>query len=141
VSLAGIKSNSARQRQTEEDAVYTALADIVLAVHLSWIVFVAIGTLWTRRRRVLTGFHLLSLVWGITVEAGPWPCPLTLLEQYLETRAGILPYQGGFLLHYLDAIVYPDIPAWLLMAFGIGVCIVNLAIYARRFTTPTEPRQ
>jgi hypothetical protein len=113
--------------------VYTALADAVLVVHLSWIVFVMIGTLWTRDRRVLTGIHIASLVWGVIVEAGPWPCPLTLLEQYLETKAGADPWQGGFLLHYLDAIVYPDIPAWVLVAFGIGVCTVNLAIYARRF--------
>jgi hypothetical protein len=113
--------------------VYTALADAVLAVHLSWIVFVMIGTLWTRGRRVLTGIHIASLIWGVIVEAGPWPCPLTLLEQYLETKAGVGPYQEGFLLHYLDAIVYPDIPARILIGFGVGVCVVNLAIYARRF--------
>ena len=117
--------------------MHTALADTVLVVHLTWIVFVAIGALWTRGRRVLTAIHLLSLVWGIIVEAGPWPCPLTLLEQFFETKAGIDPWRGGFLLHYLDAIVYPDIPAWLLIAFGIGVCVVNLAIYARRFMSRT----
>jgi hypothetical protein len=113
--------------------VYIALADVVLGVHLSWIVFVMIGTLWTGGRRVLTGIHIASLVWGVIAEAGPWPCPLTLLERYLETKAGVDPYQGGFLLHYLDAIVYPDIPAWVLIGFGIAVCAVNMAIYARRF--------
>ena len=113
--------------------MYTALADGVLAVHLGWIVFVAAGSLWTRGRRVLTAVHIASLVWGIAVEAGPWPCPLTLLEQHLETLAGVDPYRGSFLLHYLDAIVYPDIPSWLLMAAGIGVCVLNLAVYARRY--------
>jgi len=118
--------------------VYTALADAVLAVHLTWIVFVMIGVLFTRGRRALTAIHLLSLVWGVIVEAGPWPCPLTLLENFFEMKAGAVPYQGGpyqggFLLHYLDAVVYPDIPAWLLVACGIGVCAVNLVVYARRF--------
>jgi hypothetical protein len=118
--------------------VFTALADAVLAVHLTWIVLVMIGALFTRGRRVLTAIHLLSLVWGIIVEAGPWPCPLTLLENFFETKAGAVlyqggPYQGGFLLHYLDAVVYPDIPASLLATLGIGVCAINLAIYARRF--------
>jgi len=101
-------------------------------VHLIWIVWVAIGFLWTRGRRVLSAIHLASLLWGIAVEAGPWPCPLTLLEQFLETKAGVNPYQGGFLLHHLDAIVYPDTPAWLLMALGIGVCAANLVVYAGR---------
>jgi len=113
--------------------VCTALADAVLAAHLTWIVFVMTGALLTRGRRVLTGIHLVSLVWGILVEAGPWPCPLTLLENFLEMKAGVDPYRGGFLLHYLDAVVYPDIPAWLLVAFGVGVCAINLAVYARRF--------
>ncbi len=118
--------------------MYATLANIVLIVHLSWIVAVAVGFLWTRGRRVLTAIHLTSLVWGIAVEAGPWPCPLTLLEQFLETKAGVDPYHGGFLLHYLDAIVYPDIPAWLLMTLGVGVCAANLLVYARRFTSASS---
>jgi hypothetical protein len=121
--------------------VYSTLADVVLIVHLSWIVSVAIGFLWTRGRRVLTAIHLASLVWGIAVEAGPWPCPLTLLEQFLEKKAGVDPYRGGFLLHYLDAIVYPDVPASLLMALGIGVCAANLAVYARRLTSALSGRR
>ena len=113
--------------------MYIALADAVLAVHLTWILFVMIGALLTRGRRVLTGIHLISLVWGIIVEAGPWPCPLTLLENFFEMKAGVEPYQGGFLLHYLDALVYPDISERLLVELGVAVCVMNLAIYARRF--------
>jgi hypothetical protein len=41
----------------------------------------------------------------------PWPCPLTDLENWFEGKAGVQPYQGGFLLHYLDKLVYPDISA------------------------------
>jgi hypothetical protein len=51
----------------------------------------------------------------------------------LEARAGIAPYQGGFLLHYLDVLVYPNIPPDLLTGFGVAVCVVNLGVYARRF--------
>ena len=62
----------------------------------------------------------------------PWPCPLTLLENWLEGRAGIEPYQGGFLLHYLDKLVYPDISANVLTIAGVIVCVANLAFYARQ---------
>ena|SRR5438477_13022092 len=79
------------------------------------------------------GLHLGSLVWGILIEILPWTCPLTWAENWLETRAGIAPYQGGFMLHYLDALIYPNIPPGLLTGFGVAVCIVNLGIYARRF--------
>jgi hypothetical protein len=55
------------------------------------------------------------------------------LENWLESRAGVEPYQGGFLLHYLDAPVYPNIPPVLLTVAGVVICMVNLALYARAF--------
>lgn len=90
------------------------------------------GAFWTRGRAFLTAFHLLSLVWGIIVEVSPFPCPLTLAEQWLETKAGINPYHGAFLIHYLDSIVYPDLPEWLLIYVGVAICALNLLIYAQR---------
>lgn len=109
-----------------------ALAAVVLAVHLAWIVWVMVGAFFTRGRPWLTGFHLASLVWGIVVDAGPWPCPLTMLEQWLETRAGMTPYSGSFMVHYLDAIVYPNVPVSLIIGFAVAVCGANLLVYAWR---------
>jgi hypothetical protein len=108
------------------------LAAAVLAVHLAWILWVFAGALWTRGRPWLTGLHLASLVWGIIAEAGPWPCPLTLAENALESRAGIHPYSGGFLVHYLDGIVYPNLPAAVVISFGVAVCCANLLVYLVR---------
>ena len=62
----------------------------------------------------------------------PWPCPLTVLENWLEAKAGVEPYQGGFLLHYLDKLVYPDISATVLTVGGVLVCVLNLALYGRQ---------
>ncbi len=114
--------------------MYQALAGTTLAVHLAWIAFVIAGALWTRGRPWLTAFHLLSLVWGIIVEVTPVDCPLTLLEWWSERKAGFAAYHGGCLIHYLSAVVYPDLPDWLLTALGVGVCLANLIVYARRAT-------
>jgi len=54
--------------------------------------------------------------------------PLTILENSLESQAGVQPYQGGFLLHYLDSLVYPNISATLLASAGVTVCSVNLMV-------------
>ena len=62
---------------------------------------------------------------------GLW-CPLTALEQWLEIRGNVSPYRGPFLLHYLDAVVYPNIPPKLLIAAAVVVCILNLGIYVPR---------
>jgi hypothetical protein len=116
-----------------------ALAAMVLFVHLVWIFWAIAGALWTRGRPWWTAFHVLSLIWGIIVETGPWPCPLTLLEQRLEARAGMHTWVGGFLVHYLDATIYPNLPDWLITAFGVAVCAFNLGIYARRLWKVLRP--
>ena len=114
------------------------LAAAVLTVHLAWILWAIAGTLWTRGRPWLTAFHVLSLIWGIIVELGPWPCPLTLAEQWIESRVGMNSsshvWTGGFLAHYLEAVIYPDLPEWLIAGFGVAVCVFNLGIYGWRFS-------
>ncbi|HSY99203.1 MAG TPA: DUF2784 domain-containing protein [Terriglobales bacterium] len=111
---------------------YTALAIAVLFLHALFILWVVLGALLTRFRPVLRWLHIASLVWGILTEVLPWPCPLTLLENWLEGCAGVEPYQDGFLLHYLDKLVYPDISANVLTIAGVVVCIANLAFYVRQ---------
>jgi Protein of Unknown function (DUF2784) len=112
--------------------LYSALASVVLILHALFIVWVVFGALLTRGRPTLRWLHVVSLVWGVLTEVLPWPCPLTLLENWLESRAGVQPYEGGFLLHYLDKLVYPNIPAGVLTAAGVVVCALNLAFYARQ---------
>ena len=108
---------------------YTAQAVAVLILHALFIVWVVFGALVTRKRPLLRWLHIASLVWGILAELTLWPCPLTLLENWLEAEAGVEPYQGGFLLHYLDRLVYPDISVMVLTAIGVLVCTLNLAFY------------
>ncbi len=113
--------------------MYSTSAAAILALHLLFILWVVFGVAVTRRRPVLRWLHLGCSVWAILIEILPWTCPLTWAENWLEARAGIAPYQGGFLLHYLDALVYPNIPPGLLTGLGVAVCVVNLGIYAMRF--------
>ena len=112
---------------------YSAAASSVLILHALFIVWVVFGALLTRCRPILRWLHIGSLVWGILAELLPWPCPLTLLENWLEGKAGVQPYQGGFLLHYLDKLVYPDISLTVLTTVGVIVCTVSLAFYGWQF--------
>ena len=112
--------------------VYSGLAVCVLFLHMLFILWVVFGVLLTLSRPALRWLHVVSLVWGILTELLPWPCPLTVLENWLEAKAGVQPYRGGFLLHYLDKVVYPDISASALTVAGVLVCVLNLAVYGRR---------
>ncbi len=119
--------------------LYSALAISVLFLHALYILWVIFGALLTRSCPILRWLHIASLVWGIVTELLPWPCPLTLVENWFEGKAAVQPYQGGFLLHYLDRLVYPDISATVLTVAGVSVCIFNLAVYAGRVWS--APRQ
>jgi hypothetical protein len=109
--------------------IYSALAIFVLFLHTLFIVWVIFGALLTRSRPVLRWLHISSLVWGVLTELLPWPCPLTVLESWLERSAGVEPEQGGFLLYYLDKLVYPDISPATLTTAAVLICSLNLAFY------------
>jgi hypothetical protein len=108
---------------------YSALAIPVLLLHALYILWVVLGALLTRSRPILVWLHVASLVWGILTELLPWPCPLTVLENWLEHNAGVEPHHGGFLLRYLDKLVYPDISSSMLTTAAVIVCALNLAFY------------
>ena len=38
-----------------------------------------------------------------------------------------------FLLRLLDAVVYPDLPEWLVVSGAVVVCIAILCLYLRRY--------
>jgi hypothetical protein len=107
------------------------LAGLVLTLHLLFILWVVGGILVVRHYPRLKWVHIVSLAYGIFVEIVPWlPCPLTVLEQILEERAGVATYRGSFLFHYLDALVYPNVPVVLLVTLAVVFCVGNLIYYA-----------
>ena len=117
------------------------IAIAILSAHVLWILAVIFGAPFTRGRPIWSALHIASLIWGIIVEVGPWPCPFTLAEQYFEARAGIQAYQGSFLLHYIDKIVYPNVPWWLIATVGASICALNLGIYVWRFFQALRARR
>ena len=116
---------------------FHTLAVLVLVLHLLFIGWVLLGWLLTRRRPWLRWAHIVSLVYGIAIETGPWPCPLTQLENYFLERSGIAPYREPFLVHYLEAVVYPDVSPALLTWCAVPICGFILATYVRRFRRRT----
>ena len=110
---------------------FSLLATLTLFLHGVFIIWVIFGALVARSRPFLRALHIASLVWGVLTEVLPWPCSLTLAENWLQQKAGTQPYQGGFLLHYLDKLVYPDVPAKILTIAAVIICLLNLGFYAR----------
>jgi hypothetical protein len=113
--------------------MYPAAADAVLVIHLLFILWVIFGGVLTRGRPLLTAVHLVSCIWGVLVEILPLTCPLSVAETWLEVRAGVPGYHGGFLLHYLDLLVYPDVPPLVLSVAAVIVGAANFVVYWNRW--------
>ena len=87
--------------------LYRIFADFVVIAHLSFIVFIAVGSLLVLKWPRLLRPHLAVVVWAAAIVTVGFTCPLTPLEQHLRIRAGHSSYDGGFVDHYLDGVVYP----------------------------------
>ena len=106
-------------------------ADAVVALHLAFVVFAAVGGLLAWRRLAYAWVHLPALAWAAYVEFSGTICPLTPLENLLRVRAGEAGYAGSFVEHYLMPVLYPagltpDAQKWI----GAALVALNVAIYA-----------
>jgi len=116
---------------------YARLADLILALHFAFILFVSVGGLAVLRWPRLSFIHLPFLAYGAAIELVGWVCPLTPLEQHLRRLAGQAGYEGGFIEHYVGGIVYPA--GWERAHVSLALVLVafNILVYgllARRLT-------
>ncbi len=111
--------------------IYGLLADLVLALHALFVVFVVLGGLLALRWRRAVFVHVPCALWGAWVALAGWICPLTPLEVVLRQQAGEGGYTGGFLERYLVPILYPgDLTRGIQIGLGVVVLVLNIAIYA-----------
>ena len=87
--------------------IYRALADLVLVVHLAFVLFVVLGGLLVLRGPRVAWLHVPAAVWGVLIEYTGWICPLTPLENSFRARGGEAGYSGGFIEHYIQPLLYP----------------------------------
>lgn len=110
---------------------YRLLADLVLGLHLLFIVFALGGGLLARRWRWLPWLHLPVLAWGAAVEFTGWICPLTPLENALRLAAGQAAYAGSFVERCLAPLIYPgELTREWQFALGGLLLAGNALIYA-----------
>ncbi len=116
---------------------YRIAADLVLAVHTLFVIFVILGLVliliggargwpWVKNPWFRLG-HLLAI--GVVV-AQAWLgalCPLTTLEMVLRPRAGGAVYSGSFIAHWMEALLYHEAPPWV---FATGYTVFGLLVVA-----------
>ncbi len=113
---------------------YRLGADLILIVHLLFVLFVVFGGLLAWRWRRLVRVHLAAVIWGALVEFTGFICPLTPLEVRLRELGGEAGYAGDFIGHYLAGLLYPaGLTRSLQIGLGIAVVLINALIYGLGF--------
>ena len=126
---------------------YRLLADGVLFLHLGIVVFVVCGLPlvvvgnWLRWNSVnRLWFRLLHLAAIAVVAAQAWfgvVCPLTTLEMWLRHQGRSPTYQGSFVEHWVQRLLYYEAPGW---AFTLAYSVFGLLVLAVWFCYPPQRR-
>lgn len=111
--------------------IYRLLADVVLVLHLGFVVFVVLGGLLVLRWPRIAWVHVPVALYGVLIEFVGWVCPLTPLENDLRRLGGEAGYEGGFVEHYVMALLYPSgLSHGVQIALGFLVLLVNAVVYS-----------
>jgi hypothetical protein len=111
--------------------IYRALADLVLVVHLAFVLFVVLGGLLVLRRPRVAWLHVPAAIWGVLIEYTGRICPLTPLENSFRMRGGEAGYTGGFIEHYIQPLLYPaGLTRLTQVVLGSLALVLNLTAYA-----------
>jgi hypothetical protein len=110
--------------------LFRSAADLVLVVHLAFVLFVVLGGLLALRWRRMAWVHVPVALYGAAIEFVGFICPLTPLEVWLRRRGGEAGYEGGFVEHYVAAALYPSgLTREIQIALGTGVLVLNAIVY------------
>ena len=110
--------------------LYRVAADLLVLLHLLFIIFVVAGGFTVFKWHWMAWFHVPAAFWGAMIEFRGWICPLTPLENTLRKLAGEEGYSEGFIEHYILQVVYPPgLTRDLQMTLGTLVVVINVLIY------------
>ena len=105
-------------------------ADLILVIHLAFIVFVVLGGLLILRYRWIVYVHIPAALWGAFVETSGRICPLTIWENSLRRSAGDSGYAESFVENYILPVIYPaGLTRNVQFAMAGLVIVSNVVIY------------
>jgi hypothetical protein len=110
---------------------FRVAVDVLVVVHLLFICFVVGGVFLAWRWQRIIWTHIPAVIYGVLIEFIGFTCPLTPLEDYLRRRAGEAGYSGGFINHYLVALIYPH-GLTHVMKIGLGAFVLVVAVIGYR---------
>jgi hypothetical protein len=116
--------------------VYKILTDLVVGIHLAWIIFMIFGALVGRYVLWVKWLHIGGLIFSLFLQIFSWYCPLTYLEVWLQARHDpSLTYTGSFIAHYAERLVYLEISRSVVLIGTMGVAVFSFWFYRKGHET------
>lgn len=111
--------------------VYKLLSDLVILLHLLWILFILFGFLVALKYLRVSFIHIAGLVITLVLNLGGWYCPLTYLENYLQGLYDPqLPHADSFITNNLQKLIYLELDEVYLRMGAIVWVGLNMVCYA-----------
>ena len=130
------------------DSLYLLAADTILIFHVMFVAFVVVSLIAIYVGRLLSWswvhnlwFRLAHLAAILVVVLQSWAgmlCPLTVWESELRRLAGASAYEGSFVQHWLQTLLYYDAP-W--AVFVIAYTLFGVLVIASWFVVPPRRHQ
>ena len=132
----------------DSSTIFLLAADVILLLHVLFVAFIVLGLVlifvgktrawhWVRN----PWFRLMHLGAVIVIVIQSWLgviCPLTSIEMTLRARAADTVYSGSFIAHWLEHLLYYQLPPWVFVfcytLFGVAVGVSWYWIRPRGFT-------
>ena len=109
-------------------------ADIVVLIHLAFVIYAALGGLLFSWRPWFIWLHVPAFLWAVWIEFTGGICPLTHLENWLRIKAGQGSYESDFVANYILPLLYPvGLTRNLQIIMAILIIVINVAIYGLIF--------
>ena len=109
---------------------FRLLSDVVVLLHLTFILFAVLGGIFVIWWRRILWLHLPAVALAAWIEFSGKICPLTYLENWLLVKSGQGGYHGDFIANYIMPIVYPpNLTRKIQITMAAAVIIINLLIY------------
>jgi hypothetical protein len=119
------------------------LADLIVVFHASYVMCVVLGLVvilvgvvlnWSWVRNFwFRMIHLLMIGIVVFESLAGIPCPLTVWEKQLRTRAGQVSYTGDFLGYWAHRLIFYQAPTWV---FTLVYTLFGLAVMAAFVMAP-----
>ncbi len=112
---------------------YLIAADIVVFLHFLWIIFLIVGALWGRSYPWIKRIHIGGTLFALLIHIAGWYCPLTYLEVWLRRlHDPSQSYAGSFITHYIEKIVYIDLPLKIIFIMTIFLALLSAWMYLHK---------